>query len=166
MILLMLVQAVYFILPAYFANMAPLIFKKVPFLNFVISKKYFGDHKTYRGVFFAIVLAIIISYIQYKIDIDINIDYKYWLFIGILMGTGAMVGDLVESAVKRKMKIKPGNPFFPFDQIDFILGALIFVSFLEIPPIHIWIICLLVTPILHLATNFIAFKLKIKDVKH
>jgi len=59
----------YFMLPAYFANMAPVImkniFKNLAFpidLNKKINNKpIFGKNKTFRGLFFGILFAIIIS---------------------------------------------------------------------------------------------------------
>src|SRR3989338_5895460 len=136
----LILQCFYFILPAYFANMAPVIVKKIDFLKIPIdfnktmnNKPIFGKKKTFRGLVFGVLFAIVIAYLQfllYKKNIFVGIsivDYSNWLLIGFLMGFGAIFGDLIESFVKRRLEYEPGKPFVPFDQTDFVIGALIFV---------------------------------------
>src|SRR3989338_6587007 len=98
-----ILQCVYFILPAYFANMAPVIvkdfFKKIAvpidFGKTLGNKPIFGEHKTFRGLIFGVLFAIILTYVQYllyknNIFTDFAIvDYSYWLLIGFLLGLGA-----------------------------------------------------------------------------
>ncbi|MBR9703121.1 CDP-archaeol synthase, partial [Candidatus Woesearchaeota archaeon] len=45
-----------------------------------------------------------------------------WWF-GFLAGFGALLGDLVESFIKRQLGFKSGELFFPWDKIDFVIGA-------------------------------------------
>jgi len=47
-----------------------------------------------------------------------------WLDLGVRFGIGAMAGDAVKSFFKRRVGIRPGQPWIPFDQLDFIVGAL------------------------------------------
>ena len=149
--------------------MAPLICKKLPILRKPINERLLGKNKTYRGLTCGIIFGIITAYIQFLLKTqmsDINIlNYDYWFLIGFLMGCGAMVGDLVESYFKRVLNKEPGAPWFPFDQLDFIVGALIFISIIQIPPLLIVLILVVLTPLLHLGTNYIAYKAKIKQVK-
>ena len=80
------------------------------------------------------------------------------------MTLGALGGDALKSYFKRKKGIQSGQPWFPFDQIDLILGAIICtLPFYKLPLIETLLI-LIITPFLHFATNFISYKLKIKDV--
>src|SRR3990167_6645069 len=90
-----LLKCFYLMLPAYFANMAPVIVRKINFLAHPIDfKKKFGKkpilgkNKTFRGVFFGILFAIIIVYIQFIFEqkgLFPNIyffSYKNWILAG------------------------------------------------------------------------------------
>src|SRR3989338_255015 len=123
-----LLKCFYLMLPAYFANMAPVIFKKISFLSYPVdfSKKLgnrpiFGKNKTFRGFFFGILLAIIVSYIQFELYKTVSFrnisffNYGNWILFGFLMGFGALAGDLAKSFFKRRAGIKPGDRFIPFD---------------------------------------------------
>ena len=82
----------YFMLPVYMANLAPLLVRKINFLNTPIDfnkklkgKRILGNHKTWRGLFFGIILAIITAYIQFRLNFNISIlDYSNYLLIGFL----------------------------------------------------------------------------------
>jgi CDP-2,3-bis-(O-geranylgeranyl)-sn-glycerol synthase len=53
------------------------------------------------------------------------IDYGMagiWL-LGPLFGGGALLADAFESFFKRRAGVPPGESWFPFDQIDYILGG-------------------------------------------
>jgi len=174
----LILSCFYFILPAYFANMAPVIVRKINFLNFPIdfnkergNKAIFGRNKTWRGLFFGLLFAIVISYIQhifYKNGIFIGlslIDYSNWLLIGFLLGFGAIMGDLIESFVKRRLNYEPGKPFVPWDQMDFILGALVFIyPIIRLSFDKVFII-LTLSFVLHIIVNHSAFYLKIRKEK-
>lgn len=166
-----ILQCFYFILPAYFANMAPVVaknmFSKLTFpIDFDIKLgKYtiLGKNKTYRGLVAGVLAAIVIAYTQFFLqsnnifsDLAI-IDYSNWLLIGFLLGFGAIFGDLVKSFVKRRLGLKPGMPFVPFDQLDFVFGALIFVYPVARLSMEKMAIILFVSLFLHIAINHIAF---------
>jgi len=163
-------------LPAYFANMAPVIVKKIGLLDFPIdfnkqinNKPIFGKNKTFRGIIFGIIFAIIIAYLQfllYNVDSFKNIsfiDYKNWLLFGALMGLGALTGDLIKSFFKRRLGMNPGARFVPFDQTDFVVGALVFIMPIFDLSLKIVITLLLLSFILHILVNHIAFYLKIRN---
>lgn len=176
-----LLESFWFSLPAYVANMAPVLAKGIPFLNIPVDlgktyrgKPLFGSHKTYRGFFFGIVSAMIICYIQTILyekttlfqDISL-IDYGSTCFIllGFLFGFGALAGDTIKSFFKRRMNIVSGRSWFPFDQIDYLIGILLFVSFIYIPPMtHIFAIFVLGV-ILSLISSYIGYLFGMKDAK-
>ena len=57
----LILQAPWFMLPAYFANMAPVFCKgTLSSLAKPINSKLFGEHKTWRGIIVAVFFAIII----------------------------------------------------------------------------------------------------------
>lgn len=165
--------SLYFILPAYFGNMFPVITGKARLpLGNPISEKYFGAHKTYRGFYSAFLGALLCLTMQYYFQkngyfLEINIlDYQNVnLFLyAFLFGIGAMTGDLVKSFFKRKLGKEEGKSWFPFDQIDFILGTYLFLLPVYIIPIKMLGIIILVTPIVHFSTNTIGYILGLKKV--
>lgn len=173
-----ILQCFYFILPAYFANMAPVIVKKINILKIPLdfnktlkNKPIFGKNKTFRGLIFGVVFSTIITYMQfqlYNMDFFKNLsllNYSNWLLFGILIGFGALIGDLVKSFIKRRIGIAPGNRFLPWDQTDFIFGAFLFTYFLVKPSIAVIATTLLLSFVLHITVNHIAFYLHIRDEK-
>lgn len=133
------IKIIWFFLPAGIANMAAAISRYLPILNYPVDfnktvggKAIFGPHKTYRGLFFGILSAIVFVYIQsyfYQPDSSYAlVNYRssdIWL-LGLLLGLGAVLGDLARSFIKRQIGLVPGRTWFPWDQIDWIIGAIIF----------------------------------------
>ena len=165
-----MIELIYFILPAYLANMAPPLLKKVNFLNYPINEKLLGSHKTYRGLIFAVIVGMLIFYIQkilfqYALFKNISlINYsEYSLLLGFLLASGAMFGDIVKSFVKRRANIMPGERFIPWDQLDFVFGALIFSYFL-VPLSFINIILILIISFaLVVIVKHIGYYLKVNE---
>ena len=173
-----ILKCFYLMLPAYFANMAPVIVKKInlfaapiDFNKKINEKPLLGKNKTFRGLIFGVIFAIIIAYLQFLLydkeffnDISF-LDYQNWLLIGFLMGLGALTGDLIKSFFKRRIGIKPGEKFIPFDQTDFVVGAFIFIMpFLNLT-IKIFIVSLVLSFILDIIVNHLAFYFGIRNEK-
>jgi CDP-2,3-bis-(O-geranylgeranyl)-sn-glycerol synthase len=177
-LLQIILKSLYLMLPAYFANMTPVIIKKINILDYPIdfnikikNKTILGTHKTWRGLIFGTIAGIIVAFIQYQFQTN-NIftsitilNYSQWLIIGTLLGFGALFGDAFKSLIKRRFKIKPGKPFFPWDQLDFLIGAIVFLSFIHRLDLNIIITILLISPILTIICNHIAFYTKIRGEK-
>jgi len=181
--MIFILQCLYFMLPAYLANMAPVFALKFGVLKILdkpidgghqmAGKPIFGDHKTWRGFVAGVAAAIAIAWLQYflyaipvfqKISL---LDYSganIWL-LGFLLGFGALFGDLVKSFFKRRVNLAPGAPWIPFDQIDFVLGALIFAAPVYFPSWPAVIFILLFSPVLHIATNNIGYLLRVKNTR-
>ncbi len=161
----------YLMVPAYFANMMPVFVKKVNFLNKPIHKELLGDHKTWRGLVFGVIAGIILAYIQfvlqeYEFFFNLGfIDYTNWFSIGFLLGAGALIGDIIKSFFKRKVGIKPGGKFIPWDQLDYSIGSLLFVSLMFAPTLQIVVTVLILNFVLHIITNHIGYYLKLNDDK-
>jgi CDP-2,3-bis-(O-geranylgeranyl)-sn-glycerol synthase len=124
-----LLRLAYFMAPAYCANMAP------PFVRFwrgwnrPISRRWLGDHKTVVGFLASVYAGVLTTAMQRLVDAPIAlIDYRNWFAVGLLFGAGAMLGDALKSFAKRRLGIPPGDRWIPFDQLDFVLGALILVA--------------------------------------
>lgn len=171
----------FFFLPAGVANSAPVIAAKIPGLkNFnqpidfglkFRGIRVFGDHKTIRGYLAGILISIVLVYIEKLIYMNSEfiqeisyVDYSETnVFIfGFLLGFGALLGDSIKSFFKRRVGIKPGKSWFPFDQIDYILGGLLFISFYVNLPVQVYLYTLIVWFLLHLITVFIGYHLGIR----
>ena len=156
-------------LPAGFANMAPVLFKWIPFLNYSIDfgkkfggKRIFGSHKTIRGFVVGVLAGILITYLQSFFDYGL-IDFSKvnFLLLGFLMGFGALFGDAVKSFFKRQLDIKPGKSWIGFDQTDWILGAIVFVNFYVSLGWRVNLIALALFGVLHLLINVIGYLLRV-----
>ncbi|MFH1916397.1 MAG: CDP-archaeol synthase [Nanoarchaeota archaeon] len=181
---MLIIAALYYFLPAYFANMAPNFFRKtLAFLAKPIDcgksfrgQRLLGANKTWRGVIMGTILAIVIVLLQrflstYPFFQQISlINYSsltLWktILLGFLLGFGALVGDSAKSFFKRQAKIPPGKSFFPFDQLDFVIGGLLFSFILFIPAPLAILTIIVASPILHIVVKFIGYILKIDKAK-
>ncbi len=167
----LLFKSLYFFLPAYFANMAPLLFKWVPFLDKPIHQKLFGAHKTWRGIVAAAIIGTLAFWLQqYLYTVGFQqfalIDYAdFSVWLGFFLGLGAILGDLVKSYYKRKDKIAPGEPWIPFDQLDFVVGGIIGSFFIYVPAAEVVVTLLIVSPFLHIAATRVGYWLGIRKEK-
>lgn len=177
---MIILQALYFMLPAYFANMAPVFATKIfgDFFNWPIDfnlkikgKPILGRNKTWRGLIAGVLMGILIVYLQvyfyqYAWARDLSLfyypDINIWLY-GFLFGFGVILGDAVKSLIKRRKDLHPGYKWWPWDQMDF-LGALVLIHFVYMPDLLLTIIIIFISPILPLITNWLGYKLKIKKV--
>ena len=77
----------------------------------------------------------------------------------LLICVGAPLGDLIGSFIKRRVNLERGAPAPIIDQLDFLLGA-IFLAYIIFPLRWMYIIfALLVTLLLHILANTLAYKL-------
>lgn len=147
-------------LPAMVANAFPVILKKIPILDEPISSKLFGKNKTWKGFIGAVILAglvgHLIGYFSTYFQFPIIMNGK----IGLILGTGAMLGDLIKSFFKRRMKLKCGEGWFPWDQIDWIVGA--FILSYPLFTFNEFLFILFFGFSLHILMNKLALALKLK----
>ena len=156
--------------------------------NWKDGKRILGDGKTWRGLFAGAFLGMTAGFGLSVAAIYINMsEYSYLglsdftgfpLMIPIIGSIcfGALLGDIIKSFFKRRIGKKRGEDWIPFDQIDLVLGVLFF-SFLIAVLLQIvsitsynwffesftlWhvLTLLIITPFLHLFTNFIHKKAK------
>jgi CDP-2,3-bis-(O-geranylgeranyl)-sn-glycerol synthase len=123
--------------------------------NFVDGKRVFGTNKTFRGFFVGLAIGIAVGAME-------CVAFGFpWLF-AVLTPLGALLGDLTAAFIKRRLSIAPGGLLPVVDQIDFVVGALVFALPLAMVTWQLAITVLLITPPIHLSTNFVAYKLKLK----
>ena len=151
------------------ANMAPVIVKHIPVLGHPLDanmqwgrQRLLGSNKTWRGLFAGMLFGIIgIVLCNYLLGYQLSAQAMVWG--GLLIGLGAIVGDIFFSFFKRRIRIKPGRPFIPFDQIDWILGAWLFVWPLLHPSLAVLLVLLIIGFPLHMLVNLIAYLFGLKS---
>lgn len=154
----------YFIAPAWAANMAAPLVVYWQGWNAPVSRRLFGDHKTVMGIVFALCAALLATALQALIGLPVAlVDYHHWALLGVGFGAGAMGGDLLKSFCKRRAGIRAGAPWVPFDQIDFVIGALALVAPFSRVTIHDALIIVIMTFAGDLAVNRLAFAAGIKS---
>ncbi len=159
-------EILYFMAPAYVANMSPPLVKYWRAWNRPISPRWLGSHKTVVGFAAGLLGAIATTLGQHVIGYTAGIvDYDRWLELGLRFGLGAMAGDSVKSFFKRRLRVLPGAPWIPFDQLDFTLGALVLVAPRAI--LGLWDVVDVVALSFggHVLINHTAYWLGIRDVK-
>lgn len=172
-------------MPAYLANATPPLIKNIKFFKILgkpidggkklKEKELFGSHKTWRGLIGMLVVGIAASYIlfflenRYNLGLyeNIGFDYTEWspLLFGALMALGTIIGDLLFAFIKRRIRLKPGAPFIPFDQTNYVIGNFIILQpFLELH-LSVWIILFFATLVIHIIFNRLGYLLGLHNAK-
>jgi CDP-2,3-bis-(O-geranylgeranyl)-sn-glycerol synthase len=175
--------ALWFFAPAGIANSAPVFANKIPLLKKLgmpidggktfRNKRLFGDHKTLRGFTVGVLSGLLVGCIQMIIYNNsswiagIMAPYDYSqptvLLLGAMLGFGALAGDALKSFFKRQFSIPSGQSWFPFDQLDYIIGGLLvslpFVTLYTAQYATIALVWFLIHPF----ATIIAWILKLKD---
>ena len=159
-IVILIVEALKFIFPAYCANGAPVLAGGGPPLDFGKKlwdgKPALGKNKTFRGLFFGLAIGVMVGLVE-------NMLFGYPLLFSVLSPLGALVGDLAGAFLKSSLNIAPGGLLPIIVQIDFVVGALLFSIPLSMISWELALVVILITPPIHLLTNFLAYKLKLKN---
>ena len=155
----LIVEALKFIFPAYCANAVPVITgggRPLDFgKNFFDGKPIFGKNKTLRGFIFGLAIGTAAGAVE-------SLLFGYPALFSLLSPLGALMGDLAGAFIKRRLGIAPGNLLPIIDQIDFVLGALLFSLPLMMIYWQLAVAVLIITPPIHLFTNFLAYKIGLK----
>lgn len=158
----LIIEALKFIFPAYCANAIPVITGGGYPIDF--GKKFFdgkpilGKNKTFQGFFSGLIIGTTVGLVE-------SAFFSYPLLFGLLLSLGALFGDLAGAFVKRRLGLASGELLPVIDQVDFIIGAILF-SFpvsLQILSWELILAVLIITPPIHLLTNFAAYKLGLKN---
>ncbi|MCP6718565.1 MAG: CDP-archaeol synthase [Patescibacteria group bacterium] len=181
----LILSSLYFFLPAYFTNMAPPLAKRFGIFDFLDkpidfdktfnNKRILGAHKTWRGAVAGISIGILMSCVQawlyqYPFTKQISlINYQNInvLFFGFLMSFGTVLGDLFFAFIKRRLNLKPGTKFIPFDQINYVIGVYVIFSLTDAFKIDnlVWIVILISTFFLHIIVNRLGYLLGLHKAK-
>lgn len=179
-----LLLATWYFLPAGLANMTPVLANRIPGLNQWKTPMDFhrhfdgirllGDNKTWRGFVTGVAIASMVVFLQHLVAKSIYIDWLSGtriidyanpniLWLGPLLGIGALGGDAIESFFKRQLRILSGESWFPFDQLDYILGGLLLAAPFFPVPLSIIAGVFIIFFVLHLTTAYAGFLLGLKD---
>jgi len=161
-----ILQLAYFMAPAYVANMAPPFVRYWKGWNRPISRRWLGTHKTVLGVVLGVVAATLTTLVQWLVAWSGSIvTYEDWPLLGVLFGAGAMAGDSAKSFFKRRLGVEPGRPWIPFDQLDFVLGALVLVAPRVAPAWADVVTILLLSFCGHILVNHLGYWLRVRDTR-
>ncbi len=170
-----------FILPAGVANMAPVLVARLPgFRDWSLpmdfgkswrGKRIFGDNKTWRGFVFgslagvitAILLGIFLNGFDFYKTFPVQYTSANPAVFGFLSGTGALIADAVKSFFKRRYGVEPGKSWFPFDQMDYILGAILFSCLYAPLKPALYVLLFVFGFLLHVLVVYIGYLFKIRE---
>lgn len=165
-----IIELVAFILPAYVANATPvLVSKLLPWTphpldggkSWLDGRRLFGNTKTVEGLIAGVFAGTATGFAEQLLGV-----VEAGLEKGLVLSTGAMIGDLLGSFIKRRLGMPPGSPVPLLDQLDFLAGALVAAKIAGLNHITLTdaLVLTALTLILHPITNFLAYLLKLKKV--
>ncbi|KTG29594.1 CDP-2,3-bis-(O-geranylgeranyl)-sn-glycerol synthase [Haloferax profundi] len=173
----LVVTAFWVMLPAYVPNNAAVLAgggRPIDGGRTWDGRRILGDGKTWRGTaagtLAGMVLAVVLNVLEPSVSGLVGIDLPTFpLAAGFGLALGAMLGDIGASFLKRRSGRERGAAFPGLDQLDFVVGALVF-AFVAAPAwftatftLPVLVVVLVMTPILHVVTNVGAYLLGLKN---
>ncbi|SFF82518.1 CDP-diglyceride synthetase [Halopelagius inordinatus] len=138
------------------------------------DRRLLGDGKTWRGTaagtLAGVAVALACNAAAGPVSAMLGVSLPTFpLIAAVGLAFGAMVGDIGASFLKRRSGRQRGAAFPGLDQLDFVVGALVFAAAFDLP----WFLgtftlpvlgaVLVLTPILHVTTNVAAYLLGVKN---
>lgn len=182
-LLIAVLGAVYFMLPAYVANLSGLAFGGGTPVDAgrecKDGRRLIGNGVTWKGLQNGTIIGTLVGAVLGIIgtfygDLSVLtggiIDLHVYgsliggLILGFLMAFGALLGDAVGSFLKRRMGLERGAPAPFMDQLDFVVGALVLSLLVVRISWSFFIIIALLSLFLHLGSNTFAYLIGIKNV--
>ncbi len=159
--------------PAFIANAAPVVLGNLPGLkrmDWPVWESILGKNKTWRGLIggtfiglcAALGLHAMSALFSFLMPLYGNLPRATGA--GFLLGSGALLGDMAKSAVKRRCHRPPGSAFPPWDGVDYMIGAIVFLLPLYRPGISGILVLLIAGPILSLLANLLSYSIGWKSV--
>ncbi len=173
-----LIKTIWLLLPAYTPNNFAVLFGGGTPIDlgrkFLDGKRILGDGKTIRGFIAGVLGGLLVAHIQLIVEkvlgfeVYSKLPYVEFFRLTFLLAFGAMVGDSLGSFIKRRFGVERGRCFPVLDQLTFLIVAYAFASISKAFHIlftpEIIVIGIVVTPLLHLAVNVLAYLLNLKEV--
>lgn len=132
------------------------------------DRRILGDGKTWRGTVIGTVVGVAVAVLLNALQ-PTAIDVlgfgvpTFPLAAMIALPLGAMLGDMAASFVKRRTGRNRGAPLPGVDQLDFAVVALLLTAIVALEwvlmvfTLALLLVILIVTPILHVVTNVLAY---------
>ncbi len=138
------------------------------------GRRLLGDGKTWRGTAVGVaagaVLALGMNRAGGPLEEALAVDLPAFAAVAVLaLPLGAMLGDIGASFLKRRTGRERGAPFPGLDQLDFVAGAVGLTAaaapgwFGDVFTVPVLATVLVVTPVLHVGTNGLAYLTGLKD---
>ncbi len=173
----LLVLAFWLMLPAYVPNNAAVLAgggAPIDGGRTWNGKRVLGDGKTWRGTaagtLAGVALALVLNALQPSVTGATGFDLPAFpILAAVGLAFGAMLGDILASFLKRRTGRERGAMFPGVDQLDFVVTALpltallAFDWFVEWFTLPVIVVVLVVTPLLHVTTNGVAYLLGLKN---
>lgn len=164
--------ALIFFLPAGTANIAPILAKRLPIIRRwkapidgglqLRGKRLLGNNKSWRGLVTAVLAGAVTGAIVYPLISESSSTMEH-LLIGGVIGFGAILGDAVESFFKRQRGVKSGDSWLFFDQVDYVIGALLFGMLFARFSLTVYAAIISFYFIGHLVMTYVGFLLGLKE---
>ncbi len=130
-----MLETIFFTAPAWVANTAVAIFYHFLIVRWrtiprwpldcgmtVRGRRLFGENRTVGGSLVMVLVGAAVGGFQGR------------PLVGLLMGSAALVGGLINSFAKRQLAIPEGGNFIPFDQLDYALATTFALSLFRLAP--------------------------------
>ena len=138
------------------------------------GRRVLGDGKTWRGTaigtLVGVLLAVGLNAVNDPASAAVGVDLPVFpLHAAVALAFGAMLGDILASFIKRRSGRERGASFPGLDQLDFVVVSLLLAFvvatdwFLATFTPAVLAVILVITPILHVGTNIIAYKIGVKN---
>ncbi|MCY4731654.1 CDP-2,3-bis-(O-geranylgeranyl)-sn-glycerol synthase [Natronomonas gomsonensis] len=134
------------------------------------GKRILGDGKTWRGTAFGTAAGVVVALLLNALNGLLGLGLpEFPITAAVGLAFGAMLGDILASFAKRRTGRKRGAVFPVVDQLDFVVVALLLTAILsfgwfrETFTLAVIVAVIVLTPILHVGTNAIAYAFGLKD---
>ena len=179
--------AIWYVLPAYFANAAPNAFGGGPPIDggrlWKDGRPILGPGKTWRGLFVGVFFGTLIGVLQ-ALTVETNDPMKA-IIRAFVISFGTLLGDSMGSFIKRRSGLKRGESYLFMDQLGFLIVGSILVILLfpltienvtfvlfnvtityDVVTILLYLVFLLpMTFLVHILANYIWYMLGRQEVK-
>ncbi|MCQ4331967.1 CDP-2,3-bis-(O-geranylgeranyl)-sn-glycerol synthase [Natronomonas sp. F2-12] len=166
--------AIWVMLPAYIPNnVAVLAGGGRPIDNGLTledGSRVLGDGKTWRGTAVGIAAGLVVALLLNRLNPFVGIPVgPFPVAAAVSLPAGALLGDILASFLKRRTGRERGASFPLVDQLDFVVVALVLTAiaatgwFLGTFTLPIVVAVFVLTPILHVSTNALAYAFGLKD---
>jgi len=157
-----LLIAIYIAVPAYVANSTPVLLGGGAPIDrgrrLIDGRRILGTNKTIKGFAYGLLLGSLAGLVEAVLFANYAL-----ISVGVIASLGALLGDLFGAFLKRRLDIAPGNPLPVVDQLDFILGAILFTYPLLNVTVGAVLILVIATLPIHLLSNVVAHMLRMKS---